>query len=173
MTGARATVTFVVVDDAVPMAFADAGSAVAAALNGQRDVGGSARIGIATGDAVRDEEGLWTGAVVDRARGLADLAVPGEVLVSVTTAAIIADSLPDGAWLEDSGRSVVVGSSRTEPVHQLGHPDLQVRFTPHRAKAPTASSDNRRSAASACFPTAAKAAWKSAPSSTVIDEAYV
>lgn len=97
--------------DGVVAIFASAANAVSAAhevrtaLHGQSSGGDEpgigVRIGIDTGEAQAAPAGNYTSAALERGARLCDAANSGQVLLSSLTASIVADALPNGAWLAD------------------------------------------------------------------------
>jgi DNA-binding SARP family transcriptional activator len=76
------------------------------------------RLALHTGEA-REREGDYLGATVNRAARLRSLALPGQVLLSQTTAEIVGDHLPEGVLLVDLGRRGLRGHERDEHVYEL------------------------------------------------------
>jgi WD40 repeat protein/class 3 adenylate cyclase len=100
--------------------FANAVDAVTAAVDLQREVTSTharlhVRVGMATGEPVLDG-GEIRGPVVNRAAGVRELARPGEVLVSETTADIVRLGLPSGVDLLRLGSHRLVASDSTDDV---------------------------------------------------------
>ncbi|HTO57877.1 MAG TPA: NB-ARC domain-containing protein, partial [Pseudomonadales bacterium] len=123
--------------DSTLSAFARPGAAVAAALAAQRALlaetwpDGAAvavRMSVHTGEAERSDNGNYGGLALIRAARLRAVARGGQVLISATTAALVADLLPDAATLADLGTAELAGFDRPERVHLLCHPSL-----PHEA----------------------------------------
>ena len=54
----------------------------------------------------------------------------GQVLLSAAAAALVMDSLPDGATLQDLGEHQLKGLGRPERVYQLSYPGLPASFPP-------------------------------------------
>jgi predicted ATPase/DNA-binding CsgD family transcriptional regulator len=116
--------------------FARPGAAIAAAIAAQGALlaepwpdgaSVSVRMAVHTGEAELAENGNYRGLAPIRAARLRALARGGQVLVSGATAALVSDSLPDGASLADLGSAVLPGFERPEQVHQLCHPALPVQ----------------------------------------------
>jgi class 3 adenylate cyclase len=131
-------VIFETLGDAVYAAFARPSDAVAAALAGQVGLSQSAagtlgcawppqgllvRIGLHTGEAEIQGDHYF-GAALYRCARLTALACGGQVLLSEATAALVRDTLPDGAGLRDLGPRRLKDLRRAERVHQLVHPAL-------------------------------------------------
>ena len=129
---------FKTVGDAFCAAFETAQAAVAAALAAQRELTGRdwptsrpilVRMGLHTG-ACEERDGDYFGPVVNRAARLEAAAHGGQVLVSGTTAELLAGSLPDGAGLTDLGLHRLKDLGRPEQVHQLTADLLAASFPP-------------------------------------------
>ena len=90
------------------------------------------RIGIHTGDVQLRDEGNYIGPAINRAGRLRDLAHGGQTVLSGTTEAIVADSLPAKAWLTDLGSFELRDLPRPVQVVQLCHPALVNEFPPLR-----------------------------------------
>ncbi len=123
--------------DSVVAVFVSATDAVAAALevqralvaeNWPRDLQPRVRIGLHTGEARLRDDRHYTGEAVHRCARLRDIAHGGQTVLSSVTAAIVADSLPDGAELNDLGVHRLRDLSRPERVFELRHPDLAHTF---------------------------------------------
>ncbi|MGH9010922.1 MAG: AAA family ATPase, partial [Acidimicrobiia bacterium] len=117
--------------------FAEAGDAVAfaaahqSALIEQAWPGGAdvkLRTAVHTGDARRRDEGRYMGETLNRCARLRTLAHPGQVLISATTAELVADRLTGGWFLRDLGVHRLRDLSRPERVSQLCGPDLPFDF---------------------------------------------
>ena len=119
-------------------AFAAPAAAVAAALDIQRaravpGLHPGPRIGLHTGEAQLRDDRSYTGPAVQRGTRLRDLAHPGQTLLSSTTASLVADDLPPGAWLADLGTHRLRDLSRPERVFELRHADLPLEHPPLRS----------------------------------------
>ena len=108
--------------------FAEASDAVAFAgalqstLIGQPCPGGAdvkLRMAVHTGDARRRDEGRYMGETLNRCARLRALAHPGQVLLSATTAGLVADRLSGGWFLRDLGLHKLRDLSR--PVRRKSH----------------------------------------------------
>lgn len=70
-------------------------------------------------------EGL--GLVMNRATRLLELAHGGQTVLSGVAGDLVADRLPEGAWLADLGRHRLADLGRAERVWQLCHPGVRPR----------------------------------------------
>ena len=120
--------------DAFFYSFPRARDAVAAAVEVQRaharakwpgDVAVRLRIGLHTGEPAVGDEG-YTGLDVVRASRLAAIGRGGQVLLSDTTRAIVADDLPDGVVMRSLGERPLRDIERPEPLTELVIPDVEV-----------------------------------------------
>jgi class 3 adenylate cyclase len=120
--------------DAFFYSFPRARDAVAAAVAVQQahakaawpnDVAVRLRIGLHTGEPAVGDEG-YTGLDVVRASRLAAIGRGGQVLLSDTTRAIVADDLPDGVTMRSLGERPLRDIERPEPLTELVIPDVQV-----------------------------------------------
>lgn len=120
--------------DAFFYGFSRARDAVAAAVEVQRaherarwpdDASVRLRIGLHTGEPAIGEEG-YTGLDVVRASRIAATGLGGQVLLSDTTRAIVADDLPDGVTLRSLGDRPLRDIDRPEPLSELVIPDVTV-----------------------------------------------
>jgi len=123
--------------DSLVAVFARASVAVAAALEAQRALTkedwpeGAAlavRMALHTGEARLRDERYYTGASIIRCARLRGLAHGGQVLISSTTADLLADGLPDGAALLPLGIHRLRDLRQPERVFQLAHPLLPGEF---------------------------------------------
>src|SRR5262249_46933713 len=115
--------------DSMVAAFVRAGDAVGAALDAQRCLQGeewpagvalAVRMALHTRDATPGRDGrTYQGTGIIRCARLRSLADAGQVLVSSTTAALVAESLPAGASLRELGVHLLKGLRRPEVVWQL------------------------------------------------------
>jgi class 3 adenylate cyclase len=118
--------------DSTLSVFVQATDAVAAALALQQVLAGEpwpegialpTRAALHSGEAqLRD--GDYYGQTLNRGARLRALAEGGHVLLSQTTAELVADQLPRGTSLADVGKHRLKGLSRPEHVFALAHPDL-------------------------------------------------
>ncbi len=83
------------------------------------------RIGLHTGEPSVGEEG-YTGLDVVRASRLAAIGRGGQVLLSDTTRAIVADDLPEGVRMRSLGERPLRDIERPEPLSELVIPDVKV-----------------------------------------------
>ena len=83
------------------------------------------RIGLHTGEPAVGDEG-YTGLDVVRASRLAAIGRGGQVLLSDTTRAIVADDLPDGVTMRSLGERPLRDIERPEPLTELVIPDVRV-----------------------------------------------
>jgi predicted ATPase/class 3 adenylate cyclase/DNA-binding CsgD family transcriptional regulator len=120
--------------DSFVVAFARASDAVSCALELQRAPLAPIRlrIGVHTGEVQLRDEGNYIGPTINRTARLRDLGHGGQILLSGTTEALVADMLPTDAWLTDLGSHELRGVPRPERVVQLCHPDLCNDFPPLR-----------------------------------------
>ncbi len=95
------------------------------------------RIGLHTGEVQLRDEANYIGPAINRAARLRDLAHGGQTVLSATTSDLLADGLPDDAWLLDLGPHTLRDLPRPERVTQLCHPDLRNDFPPLRASKTT------------------------------------
>ncbi len=124
--------------DSFFVVFRRATQAVAAAVQIQRALavevwpqGGvvRVRIGIHTGEPLQTAEG-YTGLDVIRAARIKEAGHGGQVLLSVSSAAIVQDALLDELNLRDLGVHRLRSLPRPERIFQLVIPDLQTDFPP-------------------------------------------
>jgi predicted ATPase/class 3 adenylate cyclase len=129
--------------DSFFVVFADAPSAVSAAVQAQRDVGAAewpdgepvkVRMGIHTGSPVRHEDG-YVGMDVHRAARVAGSAYGGQVLVSEATAAL---SQAAGVEFRDLGLHSLKDLPQPERLFQVVAPGLAVDFPAVRGLGSTA-----------------------------------
>ncbi|BBZ41234.1 transcriptional regulator [Mycobacterium conspicuum] len=120
--------------DSFVAAFARASDAVACALTLQRAplTPIRLRIGIHTGEIQLRDESNYAGPTINRAARLRDLAHGGQTVLSGAAEAMVADHLPDGAWLADLGTHALRDLPRPERVLQLCHSDIRNDFPPLR-----------------------------------------
>lgn len=129
--------------DAVFAVFPEAVAAVAAAVEIQRAIvaetwpAGAAvrvRVGLHTGEAHRSGDD-YGGFDVNRAARVAVVGHGGQIILSETTAALVADALPAGTTLRDLGRHVLKDVPRAEHLSQLDVAGLPSDFPPLRTAA--------------------------------------
>jgi predicted ATPase/DNA-binding CsgD family transcriptional regulator len=92
------------------------------------------RIGVHTGEVRLRDESNYVGPAINRAARLRELAHGGQTVLSGTTSDLVADLLPDGAWLNDLGIHPLRDLPRPERVVQLCHSDLRNEFPPLRGR---------------------------------------
>jgi len=116
-------------DDGFMVSFSRTSDAVACALDLQRAPLGplQLRICLHTGQ-VRSRDGDGHLDVARRVAPLLELAHGGQTLLSGTTCDLVADCLPDRAWLADLGGHRLPDLARPVRVMQLCHPGLGVDF---------------------------------------------
>lgn len=73
------------------------------------------------------------GPTVNRTARLRDLAHGGQTVLSGTTDDLVAEALPEDAWLTDLGAHPLRDLARPQRVVQLCHPDLRNDFPPLRS----------------------------------------
>ena len=95
------------------------------------------RIGLHTGEPAVGDEG-YTGLDVVRASRLAAIGRGGQVLLSDTTRAIVADDLPDGVRMRSLGERPLRDIERPEPLSELVIPDVTVTESREGASGATA-----------------------------------
>jgi predicted ATPase/class 3 adenylate cyclase len=129
---------FKTVGDAFCAAFWTAAAAVTAALTAQQRLGTESwptskpilvRMGLHTGVS-EERDSDYFGPVVNRAARLEAAAHGGQVLISGTTAELLAGSLPPGAGLRDLGLHRLKDLGRPEQVFQLEATFLTADFPP-------------------------------------------
>ncbi len=124
--------------DSFVAAFSRASEAVACALEIQRILASeqspiAVRMGIHTGE-VQERGGVnYTGTEVNRCARLREIAHGGQIVLSRATNDLVADHLPEGASLQDTGTHRLRDLSRPEHVFQLDHADLRSDFPPLRS----------------------------------------
>ncbi len=116
--------------DSFVVAFARASDAVACALALQRAPLApiTLRIGIHTGEVQLRDESNYVGSTINRAARVRDLAHGGQTVLTSVTEELVADRLPEGAWIKDGGSHQLRGIPRPERVVQLCHADVRVDF---------------------------------------------
>jgi predicted ATPase/DNA-binding CsgD family transcriptional regulator/class 3 adenylate cyclase len=122
--------------------FARAADGVAAAVDAQRSLavepwpdGAQLRVGMAvhTGVGVLSGDEVYGGAGVGRIAQVRALAHGGEVLVTHSTAEVVADDLPPGVGLRDLGEHRLRDLGRPERLHRLVGEALPHDFAPPRS----------------------------------------
>ncbi len=126
--------------DAFVAVFGRASDAVRAAVDAQRrlaaepwpgDVTLRVRMGLHSGDGMLDADGEYVGADVHRAARVAGAGHGGQVLLSETTSALVADELPEGVAIRGLGEHRLK-DLRPERIFQLVIDGLQSDFPPIR-----------------------------------------
>lgn len=129
--------------DATFAVFAEAGAAVTAAVAAQRTLAAEpwpadthirVRMGLHTGEAHLSGDD-YGGFDVNRAARVAAVGHGGQVVLSETTAALVADALPAGTALHDLGSHVLRDVPRAEHLTQLDIAGLENAFPPLRTSA--------------------------------------
>ncbi len=120
--------------DSFVAAFPRASDAVACAVALQRAPLAPIRLrmGIHAGEVLLRDEGNYAGPVINRTARLRDLGHGGQTVLSGATEELVAERLPEGAWLTDLGTHPLRDLPRPERVVQLCHPDLINEFPPLR-----------------------------------------
>jgi predicted ATPase/class 3 adenylate cyclase/DNA-binding CsgD family transcriptional regulator len=120
--------------DSFVAAFARASDAVGCALELQRAPLAPIRlrIGVHTGEVQLRDESNYAGSTINRTARLRDLAHGGQTVLSGATEPLVAERLPEGAWMTDLGTHSLRDLPRPERVVQLCHPDLVNEFPPLR-----------------------------------------
>jgi predicted ATPase/class 3 adenylate cyclase/DNA-binding CsgD family transcriptional regulator len=120
--------------DSFEVAFARASDAVAAALQLQRAplLPIRLRIGVRTEEVQLHDDDRFAAPGINRTARLRDLAHGGQTVLSGGTVELVADRLPDGAWLTELGAHRLRDLPDPERVAQLCHPDLVNQFPPLR-----------------------------------------
>jgi predicted ATPase/class 3 adenylate cyclase len=121
-------------------AFGGPAGAVQAAVAAQRGLAGHhwpagfpvrVRMGMHTGEGVRGGDN-YVGIDVNRAARIAAAAHGGQVIVSDATRALVADALPEGAWLRDLGEHRLKDIALPVRLHDLVIQGLPSEFPPPR-----------------------------------------
>jgi class 3 adenylate cyclase len=122
--------------DSFVIAFSRASNAVACALALQRAPLAPLRlrVGVHTGEVQLRDENNYVGPAINRTARLRELAHGGQTVLSGTTSDLVADALPDDAWLADLGTHPLRDLPRPERVVQLCHPDVCNEFGPLRKR---------------------------------------
>jgi predicted ATPase len=125
--------------DAFFVAFTRAGEALAAAAESQQALDGPirVRIGLHTGEPMVTEEG-YVGIDVHRAARIAAAGHGGQVLVSASTAALLAES---NSVLLDLGEHRLKDLSAPERIYQAGYGEFQPLKTLYRTNLPVVAGE--------------------------------
>jgi DNA-binding SARP family transcriptional activator len=83
----------------------------------------SVRAALHTGE-VEQRDGDYLGRTVNRAARMRSLSLGGTIVLSGTTASLVADALPERTALVDLGEQELRGVARPERLHALAHPAL-------------------------------------------------
>ena len=113
--------------DGVHAVFSSATDAVRAAVVAQRQLVLPVRMGIHSGEAV-EREGDYFGTTLNRCARLMDAGHGGQVLLSASTASLVADSRGPGIAFRDLGEHRLRDLSQPEHVFQVLAPDLAEDF---------------------------------------------
>jgi predicted ATPase/class 3 adenylate cyclase len=120
--------------DAFFVAFARAGDAVSAALEGQRALEGHewdrplrVRMGLHTGE-VLVQEGDYIGHDVHKAKRICDAGNGGQVLLSEATMGLVSGHLPEGAFLADLGHHRLKDLGEPQRIYQVAADGLRTDF---------------------------------------------
>jgi predicted ATPase/class 3 adenylate cyclase len=133
--------------DSFFVVFTTAGSALRAAVQGQRELdaqswpGGDAlkvRMGMLTGTPHVHDDDYW-GMDVHRAARVAASAHGGQVVLSATTAELVRDDLPEGVALDDLGLHHLKDLPAPEHIYQLDIDGLETQFPPLKTAGSTAT----------------------------------
>src|SRR5262245_39918094 len=128
--------------DGVDAAFASATDAVTAAVDAQRGLGREswgetgpliARMGLHTGDGTLVADEQYDSHTLNRCARLMGIAHGGQIVVSGSTAALVADVLVDGVALVDLGEHRLRDLAEPIRVLQVTYPDLGREFPPLRS----------------------------------------
>jgi predicted ATPase/class 3 adenylate cyclase len=128
--------------DSLVAAFGSASDAVTAAVDAQRALAAErwpgglvirVRMAIHTGEARLRDARTYRGVTLHRCARLRDIAHGGQTILSSTTAGVVGDALPSGAWLDDLGMFRLRDLSQPERVFELRHRDLAGGFPPLRS----------------------------------------
>ncbi|MGH9001557.1 MAG: ATP-binding protein, partial [Acidimicrobiia bacterium] len=128
--------------DSLVATFARASDAIAAALEAQQALTEedwpegaeiAIRMALHTGEAQLRDDRFYVGPGIIRCARLRALAHGGQVLISSTTADLLADGLPEGGSLLPLGVHRLRDLRQPERVFQLSHPSLPRGFPPLRS----------------------------------------
>src|SRR6478609_5620090 len=120
--------------DSFVLAFARASDAVGCALELQLAPLAPLRlrVGVHTGEVQLRDEGNYMGPTINRTARLRDLAHGGQTVLSGVTYEMVAERVPEAAWVRELGTHPLRDLPRPERVVQLCHPDLCNDFPPLR-----------------------------------------
>jgi predicted ATPase/class 3 adenylate cyclase/DNA-binding CsgD family transcriptional regulator len=128
--------------DSVVGAFGRASDAVAAAIDAQRAFAAEpwpagvelkVRMAVHTGEAQLRDERSYLGHALNRCARIRDTGHGGQVLLSATTAALVADRLPEPVTLADLGLHRLKDLGRPEHIWQIVDAEVPSEFPPLRA----------------------------------------
>lgn len=112
-----------------PSAALAAGAAIQRALESQKQgLGLRLRLGIHTGEVTVLDGRRYAGLTLARCARIRDSGHGGQILVSATTAGIVADRLPDGLELSDLGEHRLADLTRPERIFQVSGAGLSDEF---------------------------------------------
>ncbi len=122
--------------DSFVIAFGRTSDAVGCALALQRAALAPLRlrVGVHTGEVQLRDENNYVGPAINRTARLRELAHGGQTVLSGTAGDLVADTLPENAWLADLGTHPLRDLPRPERVFQLCHSDLCNEFPPLRKR---------------------------------------
>lgn len=124
--------------DSIVAAFAGAADAVVAAAAAQRALADElpwlrVRMAVHTGEALLRDEGNYAGPSIIRCARIRSCGHGAQVLVSDTTATLVADGLPEDLALRDLGVARLRDLARPERVWQLDGAGFECSFPPLRS----------------------------------------
>jgi predicted ATPase/DNA-binding SARP family transcriptional activator len=131
---------FATMGDGLGAAFHRGGDALEAAVRAQQQLVSESwpdaapirvRMALHTGE-VDERGGDYFGAAVNRAARIMAAGHGGQVLLSLTTASLVRESLPGGAALVDLGVHRLKDLSEPETLFQVAHPEMPSMFPPLR-----------------------------------------
>src|SRR5262245_23975363 len=123
--------------DSVVAAFGRPRDAVLTAVDAQRALAAEApgvqvRIAVHTGEACPTPDGTYRNATINRAARIRDAAHGGQVVVSGSTAALVAADLPDSITLRSLGTRRLRDLAHAAVLFQVEAPGLAEQFPPLR-----------------------------------------
>jgi predicted ATPase/class 3 adenylate cyclase len=130
--------------DAIFAVFPQARAAAAGAIEAQRAIAAHAwpdgvdlrvRMGLHSGETYLSGDD-YGGFEVNRAARIAAAGHGGQIVISDTTRALLADGLPNGVTMRDLGQHAFRGIPHPETIHQLDIPGLRTEFPPLRTLEP-------------------------------------
>ena len=133
---------FRVVGDAFCVAFPDAASALAAAIEGQRalraqswgDAPIRVRMGLHSGAVEAADDEIFRGPSLARAARVMSAAHGEQILATAATVALLERALPSDGRLRDLGDHTLRGFARPERLYQVIAPELRSDFPPIRTQ---------------------------------------